>query len=152
MATSKEKKKFLGSYRYLKIELATIEEEIKTVRAEMLPGALQYDGMPHGSGTNPDLSNYAVKVEGLLDRYRSIAAKRIEALDMIVKTIEAVESPKERIVLRCRYILMKKWEDIARIMGYADPRPVYRIHGKALNKLKIPDFCGKEEKMALESQ
>ena len=50
------KKEFLSRYRWGVQALEEIENEINACRLGALPGAVNYDGMPHGSGDMSDLS------------------------------------------------------------------------------------------------
>ena len=71
------KKRYLLQYRWGKVELKQVEHDIIRMQLEALPSAITYDGMPHGSGSNADLSDYAAKLEAMRDRYR---AKRDDIL------------------------------------------------------------------------
>ena len=53
----------------------------------------------------------------------------------IARQIEAVEDDRYRTILHDRYVLCRKWEDIADTMG-VDVRWVYRLHGMALQEFE----------------
>lgn len=58
----------------------------------------------------------------------------------IAGEIEQVEDDRYRTILHDRYVLCRRWEDIARTMG-VDKRWLFRLHGRALQdfgkKLKL---------------
>ena len=94
--------------------------------------------MPHGSGNTSDLSDYAVKLDSLLAKYRAEREKLIDALADIREAIEAVEDARSNILLRYRYIERKTWEEIGQYMGYDSVYVRGTLHSKALKDFQIP--------------
>ena len=132
------KKEFLSRYRWGVQALEEIDNEINACRLGALPGAISYDGMPHGSGDMSDLSDYAVKLDGLIMKFRLKRESLIDELHEISSAIEAVEDPRCNILLRYRYIQLKKWEDIATYMNYHVDYVKRELHGYALSQFKLP--------------
>ena len=60
----------------------------------------------------------------------------------IMRVIKAVESPEHQTLLELRYRSWYTWEQIADAMGY-DVRHVYRLHGEALLRVRVPGSAGK---------
>lgn len=56
--------------------------------------------------------------------------------------IETVKNNDQRLVLKCRYVLFMKWEDIAEVI-HRDVSSVYRIRKKALENIKIKKNASK---------
>ena len=56
-------------------------------------------------------------------------------LYQINESIDSLESPNERLVLRMRYILNFKWDSICEKMNYSR-RQIKRIHDEGLKKIK----------------
>lgn len=140
MVTVDDKKKFLKRYGWISDQLREQKEEIEMLCLDAaLPRGLTYSGMPRGSGGNNDMSGYAAKLDAMIDRYQQKADRMAECLEEITGTIDALESPTERLVLRYKYILRKDWKEIAAAMGYKDKRPLYRIRNEALIHLEIPE-------------
>lgn len=132
-----EKKAFLESYKRQKEKVKRIEEKIAECRLKELPGAITYTGMPHGSGANRDLSDYASKLDGL---QRELAAERNkkESIKLAISmSIAAVESPKCRELLRRRYICLEGWRRIATEMGCSKDHAKGKLHGAALEMFEI---------------
>ena len=101
----------------------------KTTRAlSIMPGNSSKD--PHKTeGAICDLVDLK---EELCCDVNNLVALQIK----IDKTINSVKDEDERNVLELRYLCFKTWEEIADIMGYT-VRGVYKIHNKALKKLKL---------------
>jgi DNA-directed RNA polymerase specialized sigma subunit len=58
-----------------------------------------------------------------------------------IDAIDAVEEARLREVLELYYIDGFTWEQVAQRMEL-DPRWVFRLHGKALLRVKVPEeFC-----------
>ena len=132
------KKEYLSRYRWGIKALEEIEREITQCRLGALPGAIAYDGMPHGSGDSSDLSDYAVKIDGLIMKYRRKREELIDSLHEISEAIEAVEEPRCNILLRYRYIQLKSWRFIANQMVYSEDYVRRELHSLALKLFTIP--------------
>jgi len=132
------KKDFLNRYKWGKVALAEIETEINACRMGALPGGINYDGMPHGSGDLSDLSDYAARLDDLLMQFRVKRTQLIDDLHEISAAIEAVEDPRSNILLRYRYIQLKDWGDIADAMGYVEDYVRRTLHSRALRDFEIP--------------
>ena len=61
----------------------------------------------------------------------------VELKTQIREAICDLKVPEEKVLLRLRYINFMKWEDICEQMHISE-RTANRIHGQALQKLKIP--------------
>lgn len=133
-----EKKRYLSRYRWTKQRLAEIDEEIAGCRMDALPGGISYDGMPHGSGSLTDLSDYAVKFDRLLTQRIRIKTEAAAELNEISEAIEEVEDIQCRTLLRYRYILLLGWEEISKKMNYSEVHVRKYLHGKALREFVIP--------------
>ena len=136
---NKVKHDYLNRYKWDVIKLDEIEKEIIAVRLKALPGSPSFDGMPHGSGNNSDLSDYAAKLDDLLMDFKRIREKAIADIREISRAIEDIDSAKHSILLRYRYILLKDWETIGKEMGYTTDYVKGSLKGEALALFKIPD-------------
>lgn len=54
------------------------------------------------------------------------------------RTINAVSDPDQQLILELRYLCYKPWLEIAEAMGYSEAG-VYKLHGKALRKIHVPE-------------
>lgn len=132
------KKDYLSRYKWDLEALKEIDGEITACRLGALPGAIAYSGMPHGSGNNPDLSNYMSKIDSLLTKFIEKREKAIKDLQEISAAVEAVEHPRSNILLRYRYIQCKEWDEIAKCMNYTEVYCRRELHSEALKNFILP--------------
>lgn len=140
------KYKYLMRYKWDVLKVKSIEHEIIRCRLEALPGAVNYDGMPHGSGSNTDLSDYAVKLDELVKELEQSRIKTLEDMSSILYAIDEVtmsdskNGAKYSILLRYKYVDDLSWEETADAMGYTENYVKGCLHGKALSVFKIPEY------------
>lgn len=94
---------------------------------------------PDASGGKSSDDKLSRAVAKMVDKEVAIQKRIGELLDIrqdIERAIMSVEDAKLQTILRYRYILGKKWYEIAETMGY-DYRWVTRLHGRALENVKI---------------
>lgn len=132
------KKAYLNRYKWDLKALEEIEGEITACRLGALPGAISYTGMPHGSGNNTDLSDYAAKIDGLLQKLREKREETIRDLHEIMNAIDAVKDEESRVLLRYKYIQCKGWRGVAAAMNYSEPYVKSELHSKALHAFQLP--------------
>lgn len=138
--TENEKKKdYLRSYRKHVRRVQRISVEVDELK-EMLKStkAINYDGMPHGSGGQGDLSGEIARIQGLIDDLNYEKKMRIESYTDIVQRIRSLKSQNEDDVLYYRYIKGEEWWEITDHMKYTE-RHIHRIHGKALAHFQMPN-------------
>lgn len=131
------KKAYLHSYRPHVRRISRIESEIEELRAMKMGSAVNNDGMPHGHNQS-DLSGYAANIDELERRLAAEKNQRIAAYDDITERIEHLENENEKDVLFYRYIKGMEWWEIAEKMKFSE-RQIFRIHGKGLAHLSIPE-------------
>lgn len=76
----------------------------------------------------------------IVDLEKQISAEIDDFIDLkkeIHDAIDAVKNPKERLVLRYRYIEFLTWEQTAERMNYSIMQ-VHRIHSNALKNFVVP--------------
>lgn len=135
---NQEKKEYLERYKWTSIEVKKLKEQINELKASALPGAISYDGMPHGSGGGKfDLSDYAARLDGLIQKYRQTLRRKVKELHDITEALEQLErkdseSIKFATLLRLRYIYGYDWEQIATDMSYSEDYVKRRLHSLAL--------------------
>ena len=135
---NQEKKEYLERYKWTSIEVKKLKEQINQLKASALPGAISYDGMPHGSGGgNFDLSDYAARLDGLIQKYRQTYRRKLKELHDITEALDQLEqkdgeSIKFATLLRLRYVYGYDWERIATDMSYSEDYVKRRLHSLAL--------------------
>ena len=134
---NEKKKEYLGGYRRHGRRIKRINSEIEEIRSmKMSASAMKGDGMPHGSGTKSDLSDYVAKLDSLEEELYQEGVKQVESYKEIDYKISEVNNEDERDVLFYRYIKGKNFWEISQIMDYSE-RQIRRIHRKAIENIKI---------------
>lgn len=83
------------------------------------------------------ISNIIAKIVDLEKQINDEIDSFVDLKKEIHDIIEAVKSPDQRLVLRCRYIEFLTWEKTAEIMNYSI-KQIHRIHSAALQNVVIP--------------
>ena len=126
-------KKTLRQYRDMADEVMWLWEEITRLRAKA-ESYSQPDGTPRSKYRTDRLSGVIAAIADLcdlLDRKRSI----IVFLQAEIESAIAELDPKERQVIRTRYIEGLNWAEICEKENYSW-RQVHYIHSEALKKLE----------------
>lgn len=126
-----EKKHYLNKYRASLHLIKALEEELDELRAAQILPAPKADGMPRSKGGTGDLSGYAARCDELLTDIVKEKEKAVAVRRDIEGKIDAMENELYRALLRYRYILSYRWEQIADTMYYS-VQSIYRLHGEAL--------------------
>lgn len=134
---NEKKKEYLNGYREAKRREKRILEQIQRLRLDKMFPCLQNDDMPHGHNQR-DLSDYAVKMDELMEELKKERLQAVDEYNEIYKTISRLENENEKEVLVRRYINGDKWEEIAIKMNYGY-RHIHKIHGSALINIKVPE-------------
>lgn len=133
------KKEYLNSYRWCMKALEQTDREITQLRLKALPGGISYDGMPHGSGSNnADLSNYVSELDKYLQKFKAQRDALMSNLDAIIRAIDQVKDVRSRVLLRYRYVELRTWPEVAKLMGYDETYVKRDLHGAALRYFKVP--------------
>ena len=134
---NEEKKRYLMSYRWAKKQEERILEEIQALRMDkMFPSAVN-DGMPKGSEQR-DLSDYAAKLDELIQELKEERLEKIKRLQSIERVIKEIDNEDAQTILRLRYIDGLRWEEVCVAINY-EWAQMHRIHARALREIKIND-------------
>lgn len=139
LTETEKKKRYLREYRKSVSRLKRLWAELAEIKSMKASISVNNDGMPHGDGQS-DLSGYAASLDGLEREIVSERYQRIMKYQEIKTCIDALENSRESDVLFYRYIKGLDWWKVAEKMELTE-RQIYRIHGKALKKIKIFDEC-----------
>ncbi len=132
------KKEYLKQYGDAVRQMARSELVINEIRMNKMHPGLVLDGSPRGSAQS-DLSAYAVKLEEETEKYLKARYQRIRLCTEIRDRIEALEDEGEKDILTYRYIKLMRWGGSGSISEKMkiSVREVHRLHGRALEHLKI---------------
>lgn len=111
-----EKVVYLKSYRNKLEQLTYVNTQILGIKA------INYEPVV---GTRQSISQLYAKKEAIFNE-----------MEAIEKTIDTLEDPNERLVLKYVYIQLLQYDGVAEKMGFSE-RQVYRYRRMAINNLKI---------------
>lgn len=132
-------KTYLQQYRNLTNKVRRYHERVEQIQDTLK--AVNLDGLPKGGNISDPTAKAALSLAILREE---LTAAEVEAEIMaqtIADQIEAVPCEKSRELLFCRYILLMKWEDVARALDRFRPYQNYEVkhvvgymHKKALDE------------------
>ena len=132
---NEQKKEYLRSYRRAIKREQDILDEIQRLRLDKMFPSVVNDGIPHGS-SHSDLSDYAAILDEQIDLLKEERLEKVRCYQKIERQISQMENEDEQEVLRLRYILGMKWEEVDVKMGYSW-KQTHRIHSSALKNFKM---------------
>ena len=136
-------KEFLRMARGVDRRIDRATERVERLRARLEAGRLnQITGMPRGG--NSDWTETADKLIELEQIVNARVREMCTVKRLAMEAIEAVEEMRYREVLELYYLDGFTWEKVAETMGY-DVRHATRLHGKALQKVKVPQEIQQDE-------
>ena len=130
-------KEFLRRAREVDRRVDEAQERLERLRAKLESGRMSsVTGMPRGGGADwTETADRLIELERVVNaRTRELVRWKLAAID----AIRAVEEPRLAEVLELYYIDGLTWEDVAKRMGL-DLRWVYRLHGRALLEVRVPE-------------
>ena len=130
-------KEFLRRARSVDRRVDEASERVERLRERLEAGRMsRLTGMPRGgSGDWTQTADRLIELEQAVNRRtRELVRWKLAAID----AIRAVEEPRLAEVLELYYIDGFTWEQVAQRMGL-DLRWVYRLHGKALMMVRVPE-------------
>ena len=134
-------KEFLRMARGVDRRIDRATERVERLRARLEAGRLnQLTGMPRGG--NSDWTETADKLIELEQIVNARVREMCKVKRLAMEAIEAVEEMRYREVLELYYLDGFTWDVVADQMQL-DRRWVTRLHGKALQKIKVPEEIGK---------
>lgn len=130
-------KEFLRQARTIDRRVDEATERVERLRAKLEAGRMSsITGMPRGGAG--DWTQTADKLIELEKRVNARIREMVRLKQVAMDAIETVEEARLREVLELYYLDGFTWEQVAERMAL-DIRWVYRLHGKALLKVKVPE-------------
>ena len=130
-------KEFLRRARAADRLIDQATERVERIRARLESGRMSnITGMPRGGASDwTDTANALIELERRVNaRVRDMCRLKRLAMD----AIDQVEEARLREVLELYYLDGMTWEQVAAAM-HLDQRWIYRLHGKALLRVKVPE-------------
>ena len=138
---NRQVKTWLWRYRYAKLDVARLEGEYRELIAtQESAGAINYDGMPSGSGNIADLSNLTVQRENSLTRLNKAIRYMSTVREEITDVIDQLTYEKERAVLSLRYIQLRDKYDIRDMSEIASLLGCSESRAKTLHSLGLQNL------------
>lgn len=131
-------KQYLSRARTLDGEINSKLEQIARLKAQLTRCTQAFSGTP-GGGPH-DWTDTVARIVGLEAEINADINRLIDLKQEIKAAIEAVDNPTYRQLLELRYLCGMSWQRIADEMHY-DRKSVWRIHGRALNAIELPESC-----------
>lgn len=129
-------KEFLRQARDADRRIDEAMERLERMRAKLEAGRMSnLTGMPRGGALDwTETADRVIELEKRVNaRIREMVRQKQAAMD----AIDRVEEARLREVLELYYLDGYTWEQVAKMMQL-DQRWVYRLHGKALQKVRVP--------------
>ena len=124
-------------YRWLLREIKHLEEEKERIRSLMERTTKALSDSPKGSfGDGTMLETGTEKMIQIEERIAGQIIQLTKHRSAIESLLSLLESPKERTLLRMKYIDGMTWEEIEK-REYLDERWARRIVGRAIHKIAL---------------
>lgn len=143
-------KEFLRSARGVDRRVDEAQERLERLRAKLENGRMSsLTGMPRGGGADwTETADRLIELEKRVNaRIRELVRLKRAAMD----AIDRVGDARQREVLELYYLDGYKWEQVAERMEM-DVRQVFRLHGKALQRIVVPEEGREKLKNVIECQ
>lgn len=133
---NEQKKRWLYSYRAMEHKIQRVLEELEQWKSKAQKVTRAFDGVP--GGREGDLLPQCVgKIMELEEELNAQIDRMVDKRREIEGAIARVPNPQQQEVLSLRYIDGLSWERIAAKLHYAKQH-IHRIHGRALQAIKMP--------------
>ena len=127
-------KEELLQYKSTKKEVEGLKERIEMLKEKKTSIKSQIiKDMPSG-GEGIDIETLMIMIENAIEELIRKEEKLIDIMLEIEETIDSLEDPLERYILRVRYIECKNWEEICVLTNYSW-RQIHRLHSNILKKI-----------------
>lgn len=103
----------LRGYNYIKARIAKVEERLAELEQEDGIGAVNLDGMPHGSTPGDPVARMALARAALHGQLVRLRADLKEKEREIREYIEGVEDEEVKLIIEWRFIDLLDWYEIA---------------------------------------
>lgn len=143
-------KEFLRRARSVDRRVDEATERVERIRARLEAGRMSsITGMPRGGSSDwTQTADRLIELEQRVNaQVREMVRWKLDAID----AIRSVGEPRLAEVLELYYIDGFTWEQVAQRMG-VDVRTVFRLHGRALQRIEVPEEAREKLKNVIECQ
>ena len=110
-------KKELSQLYYLKKEIRQLEQRIKELETAATDCTAKITGLPHGTGINDKIGNYAAQIADLKALLDLNLKKCFYELNRLDRYIQSVNDPLVRQIILYRFENHMSWNQIERALG-----------------------------------
>ena len=110
-------KKELSQLYYLKKEIRQLEQRIKELETAAPDCTAKITGLPHGTGINDKIGNYAAQIADLKALLDLNLKKCFYELNRLDRYIQSVNDPLVRQIILYRFENHMSWRKIERSIG-----------------------------------
>lgn len=110
-------KKELSQLYYLKKEIRQLEQRIKELETAATGCTAKITGLPHGTGINDKIGNYAAQIADLKSLLDLNLKKCFYELNRLDRYIQSVDDPLTKQIMMYRFISGYSWRKIAFQIG-----------------------------------
>lgn len=110
-------KKELSQLYYLKKEIRQLEQRIKELETAATDCTAKITGLPHGTGINDKIGNYAAQIADLKALLDLNLKKCFYELNRLDRYIQSVNDPLVRQIILYRFENHMSWRQIERSIG-----------------------------------
>ena len=134
-------KEYLNQAFLLDQQISSKMAQLSSLQSLSMKVTTTYSDVP-ASGTRNvhQMEDVIVKIMEMQEEIDQDLEALVDLKAQILRTIKKVDNTECRVLLELRYLCFYTWEQIAVEMD-CTINNVYRLHRKALNKVRVPDRC-----------
>ncbi len=130
-------KEYLSQAHHLDERIECKLQQVENLQSLATRVTSVFSDIPHSvTPDNHKLEKTIAKIIDLENEINTAIDSLVDLKRNITNVINSVENVEYRTILEMRYLSFCTWEQIAVAFG-CDVRHVYRIHGKALENIKV---------------
>lgn len=131
---NKQAYEFLNSARVLHWQWLRLKAKHDELESCLLPAAIRYDKDKVQSSPEDQMSKIVAEISELETEMAKIQMLKSKQIEKIDKAISSIVSDEERTALAMRYINRIPVPDIAKAMGYSEPR-IYQFMNQGASQI-----------------
>lgn len=131
-------KEYLSQAYYINLRIKYKLDELKSLRELYTKVNSVFSDLPRNKNAHQQMETNIIRIIDLEWEIDCEVQRLINIKSDISELIKRAEIDEHRLILELRYLHLKKWGEIAHIMGYGVDN-VYKIHRRALKNLKFPE-------------
>lgn len=131
-------KEYLSQAYYINLRIKYKLDELKSLRELATKVNSALSDLPKDKNAHQQMETNIIKIIDLEREIDSEVQRLIDIKSDISELIKRAENDEHRLILELRYLHLKKWGEIAQIMGYGVDN-VYKVHRCALKNLKFSE-------------